>query len=174
MAPRTTPPPDAPTPRDAAHDVWWRTFEVVYGVPVALSVVFHLAAPWSLRSGQLPLPSTLVGVALLAAGVMVVVRARSALRQHRQPTEPGRPTTELVTTGAFAVSRNPLYLGGTSIVLGVALVFDLPWSIVALLPATVACHYLLIVPEERYLMDRFGSAYEAYAARVGRWIGRTK
>ena len=50
--------------------------------------------------------------------------------------------------------------------------FNLPWSLVLLLPAFVACHYVLVAPEERYLAAKFGIEYAQYAASVHRWLGR--
>jgi len=41
---------------------------------------------------------------------MFIVLARRELAHHGQPTDPGLPTSKLVTTGVFSVSRNPLYL----------------------------------------------------------------
>ncbi len=41
-----------------------------------------------------------------------------------------------------------------------------------LLPAVIACHYILIAPEERYLRQKFGNEYVDYAGRVRRWLGR--
>ena len=58
--------------------------------------------------------------------------------------------------------------------LGVALAFNLPWILVLLLPALVACHYILIAPEERYLAAKFGQEYRAYLASVPRWLGRVR
>ncbi len=87
-----------PIPRGAAHDVGWRTF----------AIVLQLIAPWSLASGPLRVVLVATGVALLISGMALVVRARRACRAHGQPTDPGRPTSELITTGVFAVSRNPL------------------------------------------------------------------
>jgi protein-S-isoprenylcysteine O-methyltransferase Ste14 len=159
-------------PRDAAHTAPWRTFEVVCGGPVALSIVLHLWVPWSFGSGRLALVLLAVGLALVIAGVAVVARARTVLRRHGQPTDPGRPTRSLVTNDVFAVSRNPLYLGGIGTLAGLALVFDLPWTLVLLGPAAVACQHLLILPEERYLRATFGATYDAYVRRVGRWFGR--
>ncbi len=78
----------------------------------------------------------------------------------------------LVTTGVFAISRNPLYFGGVCILVGIALALSLLWVLVLLLPALVACHYVLIAPEERYLAAKFGEEYRLYAASVHRWIGR--
>jgi protein-S-isoprenylcysteine O-methyltransferase Ste14 len=57
--------------------------------------------------------------------------------------------------------------------IGVALTINLPWILVLLLPALVACHIILIAPEEIYLAAKFGQEYRSYAATVHRWIGRT-
>jgi protein-S-isoprenylcysteine O-methyltransferase Ste14 len=114
------------------------------------------------------------GAALIIVGVVLVVLARRELARHGQPTDPGRPTSKIVTTGVFAVSRNPLYLGGICFLVGIALALNLPWVLVLLVPAIIACHYILIAPEERYLAARFGEEYRRYAATVHRWIGRKR
>jgi protein-S-isoprenylcysteine O-methyltransferase Ste14 len=38
----------------------------------------------------------------------------------------------------------------------------------------VACHYILIAPEERYLAAKFGEQYWMYTTTIHRWIGRTR
>lgn len=107
-----------------------------------------------------------MGVVLVIVGAALIVFARREFAQHGQPTDPGRPTSVLITSGVFSVSRNPLYLGGVCILVGIALALNLPWVLVLLLPAFVACHYVLIAPEERYLVTKFGDEYHLYAARV--------
>jgi protein-S-isoprenylcysteine O-methyltransferase Ste14 len=114
------------------------------------------------------------GAGLIVAGVTLIVLARRELAQHGQPTDPGLPTGELVTTGVFSVSRNPLYLGGTCLLAGIALALNLPWSLALLLPAIVACHYLLIAPEERYLAAKFDKEYAQYTTSVRRLLGRVR
>jgi protein-S-isoprenylcysteine O-methyltransferase Ste14 len=156
---------------DSAHTRWWQIFEVVFGIPLLAAIALQRAAPLALPRGTLTpavLPS---GVALIVAGAAIVILARREFARHGQPTDPGRPTGAVVTTGVFSFSRNPLYLGGVFILVGIALVFDLAWLLVLLLPALIACHYVLIAPEERYLAAKFGEEYRAYAASVHRWIG---
>jgi protein-S-isoprenylcysteine O-methyltransferase Ste14 len=159
---------------DAAHKQWWQIFEVVFGIPLLIAIALQWVVPFSLPRGQLTLVFSSIGIALLILGTILVTRARREFRRYGQPTEPGQPTHKIVTTGVFSISRNPLYLGGIAILLGLALVLNLPWLIVLLLPAMVACQYILIVPEEHYLLDKFDEEYRLYTERVGRWIGRKR
>lgn len=156
-----------------AHQRWWQIFEVVFGIPLLIAIALHLAVPFSLPLGFLTPVRIPIGVALIVAGATLVARARRELAQHGQPTDPGRPTSRIVTTGPFSISRNPLYLGGVCVLAGVAVALDVPWMLVMLIPALVACHFVLITPEERYLAATFGEEYDRYAASVRRWIGRT-
>lgn len=159
---------------NVAHTRWWQIFEVVFGIPFLAAIVLQLAVPLSLPHGSLAPIIILVGAALFIAGAALVVLARREFAQHSQPTDPGHPTSRIVTTGVFSISRNPLYLGGVCILAGIALSLNLPWVLVLLLPACVACHYVLIVPEEKYLTAKFGEEYRLYAASVHRWFGRTR
>ncbi len=159
---------------DAAHKSWWQTFEVVFGIPFLAAIALQLAVPLSLARGFFTPVIILAGAALVIVGVALAVLARREFSQEGQPTDPGHPTSKVVTTGVFSVSRNPLYLGGVCVLVGIALAVNLPWMLVLLLPALVACHYVLIVPEERYLAAKFGEEYVKYTATVHRWMGRTR
>ena len=159
---------------DAAHKNWWQTFEVVFGIPFLAAIALQLAVPLSLSRGFFTPAITLAGAALIIVGTALVVLARREFARHGQPTDPGHPTSNVVTTGVFSVSRNPLYLGGVCVLVGIALAVNLPWVLVLLLPALVACHYVLIAPEERYLAAKFGEEYARYIATVHRWIGRAR
>ena len=159
---------------DVAHKRWWQTFEVVFGIPFLAAIALQLAVPLSLPRGFLTPAIIPGGAALIIVGAVLVVLARREFTRHGQPTDPGHPTSKVVTTGVFSVSRNPLYLGGVCILVGIALVLNLPWELVVLLPALVACHSVLIAPEERYLAATFGEEYRSYAAAVHRWIGRAR
>ncbi len=156
---------------NAAHSSHWEISEVVFGVPFLVAIVLQWVIPLSLPDGLLR-PALIVGGAALGMlGVAFIVLARRELARQGQPTDPGRPTSKIVTTGVFSVSRNPLYLGVVGFLVGVALAVNLPWVLILLLPSLAACHYVLIAPEERYLAAKFGEEYRVYAATVHRWIG---
>lgn len=157
---------------DVAHTSWWQTFEVVFGIPFLVAIALQLTVPLSLPAGFLTPAIIFAGAVLLIVGVALVILARREFAQYGQPTDPGHPTSKLVTTGVFSISRNPLYLGGVCVLVGIALAVDLPWVLVCLLPALVACNYILIAPEERYLAVKFGEEYAMYAPSVHRWLGR--
>lgn len=156
---------------EAAHSTYWRTSDVVFGGPLLLALALQWLVPLALPQGDFRPLSLIVGVALILVGLALIVLARRELRRHNQPADPGRPTSALVTSGVFAISRNPLYLGVACLLVGVALAFHVLWVLIMLVPSLILCQYVLIAPEERYLLAHFGEDYRAYMSRVGRWLG---
>jgi protein-S-isoprenylcysteine O-methyltransferase Ste14 len=157
---------------DAAHKSNWEIAEVVFGIPFLISLVFKFIVPFQM---QLGIPAWILfslGITLVIIGTGIITAARRELARYGQPTDPGLPTTQVAKTGIFARSRNPLYLGAVFIITGIALTMNTLWILIALLISITACHYILILPEERYLMTKFGSEYESYKATVRRWLGR--
>jgi protein-S-isoprenylcysteine O-methyltransferase Ste14 len=159
---------------DVAHNRWWQIFEVVFGIPLLAALALQLVVPISLPYGSLTPVLIAGGVLLSVVGVSLVVLARREFAQYGQPTDPGLPTSRIISTGVFSISRNPLYLGGVFTLAGISLAFNLPWVLILLLPAIGACHYILIAPEESYLAAKFGEQYRTYTATVHRWIGRRR
>jgi protein-S-isoprenylcysteine O-methyltransferase Ste14 len=157
---------------DSAHKSGWETAEVVFGIPFLISIVLHFVVPFSLPPGILRQVLIPVGIVLMVTGIGVVVAARREFARFRQPTDPGQPTSMVVKTGVFSISRNPLYLGGAVLLFGMALTLNILWALAALLVSMIACHYVLIRPEEKYLAAKFGEAYEEYLTTVRRWLGR--
>src|SRR5215208_3944804 len=157
---------------EVAHKSWWQIFEVVFGIPFLVAIALQLVAPIPFPRGFIMAARIPGGVILLVVGLCLVVLARRELARYGQPTDPGLPTSKIVSTGVFSISRNPLYLGGIFILAGISLTFNLPWVLILLIPSIVVCHYILIAPEESYLAARFGEQYQMYAAAVHRWLGR--
>jgi len=157
---------------DSAHKNSWEIAEVVFGIPFLVSIVLHLIVPISLPQGILRQALIPVGIVLIILGIALVVVARREFAHFRQPTDPGHPTTQVVKIGVFAISRNPLYLGGVLVLLGIALALNMLWALIMLFLSIILCHYVLIIPEEQYLGAKFGDEYKEYADSVRRWLGR--
>lgn len=79
------------------------------------------------------------------------------------------PPERLVTTGPFALCRNPMYLGHLIFLAGLALSLRSFLGSI-LLAGTAVRFHLRVQRDERRLAERFGEAYFAYRSRVKRWI----
>ena len=93
------------------------------------------------------------------------------MRRHHANILPHRAATALVTTGVFALSRNPIYLGNTELVAGAALAFGNLWFLIFAFIAAAVVEIIAIRREEAHLARLFGAEWNAYAARTPRWIG---
>lgn len=138
----------------------------------ALAAGFLLNAAWPLPWLGQPLSDILfvVGLLVLAAGVALLAMAIATMRRAKTAIDPRKAPDHLVTGGPFALSRNPIYLGNTLIVLGFGLVFQVAWLVLTALLAAMLTTRLAIAPEERILAERFGKRYRDYAKRTRRWI----
>ena len=162
------------TPDDSAHKSYWQTSEVIFGIPFLAALALQWLVPFTLPLASLKTLYIALGAVLIILGVVLIVLGRRVFAIQGQRTDPGNPTTRIMTDGVFGISRNPLYLGVALFVAGVGLAFRLPWVLVMLVPSLLICHWVLIVPEERYLTGKFGEEYLRYMAAVHRWIGRNK
>jgi protein-S-isoprenylcysteine O-methyltransferase Ste14 len=157
---------------DSAHKSNWEIAEVVFGIPFLLSIALQFIIPFSFPQGILRQALVPVGIAFLIIGIGFIVLARRELAHFRQPTDPGHPTSKIVMTGVFSISRNPLYLGSALLLSGISLTLNVLWTFLMLLLSIVICHYVLIAPEEKYLAAKFGDDYKEYTGAVRRWFGR--
>lgn len=117
-------------------------------------------------------PKYVMTAFLLGAGITFDVLGLLAFRKSRTTVNPLRPerATALVTSGVYKITRNPMYVGMSLLLLAWAV-----W-LSALLPFAGPVIFVLYItrfqiqPEERVLLERFGDEYAAYAARVRRWL----
>jgi protein-S-isoprenylcysteine O-methyltransferase Ste14 len=84
-------------------------------------------------------------------------------------TTPGEAPNNLVTTGPYRFTRNPMYLGLVLAYLGEQGMLVLAWPLLFLV-LTIGYVNWFVIPVEETSLRAFGRAYEAYRARVRRWI----
>lgn len=135
-------------------------------------VVFAGAFAWPLPSSQEFFHSQVaswLGVSLCAAGLALLLWSIVSFgRSFRVGIDTTHPD-ELVTTGAFAISRNPIYVGFALILIGQFLIFP-NWIPLAYLVLAVWLFNRQVLREEAYLETHYGSSYEAYSAKVRRYL----
>lgn len=111
----------------------------------------------------------LLGVELMAAGVALVMVAERAFRAAGTEVKPWKPSTAVVSTGIFGWLRNPMYVGGTAFVLGLAILLASDWMVVMTVVLALVLHFGVVLREERYLTARFGEPYVRYLRTVPRY-----
>lgn len=79
------------------------------------------------------------------------------------------PPERLVTSGPFALCRNPMYLGHIIFLAGLALTLQ-SWLAAALAIGSAIWFQFRVQRDERRLVERFGEPYREYAANVKRWV----
>jgi protein-S-isoprenylcysteine O-methyltransferase Ste14 len=90
--------------------------------------------------------------------------------RHRTGLLPGQATRVMIEEGPYRRSRNPLYVGLLALQLGLALLTGTFWGVVLLPAAVLLLTWGAVRPEERFLHERFGAAYDDYTKRVRRWL----
>ena len=81
---------------------------------------------------------------------------------------------KLVVRGLYRYTRNPMYVGVLSVILGWAALFQTAGLVLYALVVGTCFHLFIVLYEERHLAAEFGSHYEAYCSRVGRWLPRPR
>ncbi|MDI3314092.1 MAG: isoprenylcysteine carboxylmethyltransferase family protein [Mycobacterium sp.] len=134
--------------------------------------IFAAAFDWPLVSTQKFIESDLVawiGVALCFGGLLVVLISLVSFgKSFRVGIDVDNPD-ELVTTGIFAVSRNPIYVGFVLVLIGQFLVFPNWIPLVYLVAASWLIHRQ-VLREEEFMRRHYGQQYAEYCKRVRRYV----
>ena len=141
---------------------------VALGVPLAAGLVLTATAgdPLDIAS----VATRWIGGALAVAFVLWNGWTLWVMATNRTAILPGGATVLVLKSGPFRLSRNPLYVGLVALDVAVALLAPSFWALVFVPVGVVALSWGAIRPEERHLSGKFGSQYDAYRARVRRWL----
>ena len=140
---------------------------LVYLASLVLGAVIQLATPLPL------LPTTLavsVGPLLVVVAIALFLYSAATFRAAGTPIPARKPSTVIVRTGPYHLSRNPIYLAFSLLQLGIAIWVNSVWLLTTLVGAVALMHCVVIPREERYLERKFGAQYTDYKASVRRWL----
>lgn len=135
------------------------------GICVLLMIALHIVAPIAdiIEQPLLALITALAGIALTLSGARLFSRVGTNIKTFNKPDQ-------LVTSGVFRISRNPMYLGFVLLLTGIAI------GLGTLAPFLVVVAFFVItsrwyIPfEEKKMEETFGADYLAYKNQTRRWI----
>lgn len=126
---------------------------------------------WLWPGGTLDLPlQAILGGILFWGGLGLMGWAIWAFRQHRTTVIPHQMPQTIITTGPFAISRNPIYLGDLMVLAGVILSRG-AWPSLILLPIlAMILQRRFIAPEEARMKQNFDPEFSEYVRKTRRWL----
>ena len=125
---------------------------------------------WLFGGGPLLGDWAWIGIAPIVLGIALGIYAARQFARAGTNIVPLTQSSALVTDGAFALSRNPMYTGMIAVLIGVALLLDrwAPWIVVPVFIVILRLRFIRY--EERLMEATFGQTYVDYKARVRRWL----
>ncbi|MEO1638110.1 MAG: isoprenylcysteine carboxylmethyltransferase family protein [Pseudomonadota bacterium] len=111
-----------------------------------------------------------IGGLLVGAGLLLILLAAFEMQRQRTTIVPHMEAAKLVTTGIFARSRNPIYLGDTLILAGLALRWDAPVALLLVPVFVTIITRRFIMDEEARLQAKFPVEFAGYCEKTRRWI----
>lgn len=140
---------------------------VIFAGALAAGIILDLVAPRPFAPDWLRFS---LGPVLIAGAGGLAGIAGLAFRRAGTAARPWRPTTAIVTTGAYRFTRNPIYLALAMLLAAAGLLYDSLWLMATLIGFVGVIHRGVILREEAYLERKFGERYRAYKQGVRRWL----
>ena len=110
-----------------------------------------------------------IGIGLCFGGLLILLLSLVSFgKSFRVGVDVDRPD-QLVTTGAFAFSRNPIYVAFGLVLLGQFLVYP-NWILLVYLAAAIWLFHRQVLREEEFMRTQYGQEYVVYCSRVRRYL----
>ena len=144
-----------------------RRGELWFGAQL-IALLALLGAPLVQR-GRPPFGVRFLGLGVLTGGVTIAVAGYRQLGDNHSPWTTPREGGSLVTTGIYARTRNPIYLGWCASGLGLEIIVG-SWLGVSVAGGVAVFYDLKARAEERRLVEHYSGPYDSYRAEVKRFV----
>lgn len=114
-----------------------------------------------------------LSILFLVIGFVIILSATKEFKKSNTTVNPMKPetSTSLVTSCIFKYTRNPMYLGLSSILLASCFYFSSLLGIIVYVPFFILYITVFqIIPEEEVMKSLFNDEYLDYCSKVRRWI----
>ena len=139
----------------------------VSAILLILAVILH----WTLKPGRI-IPDQLIwiGIVVLASGVALMTKAHNLFKRKDTPVSHAETPQGVVTDGIYRATRNPMYVAGALIFLGIAIAVGTWPFFVSWLLIGAALNFIFIPWEEKRMEELFGDEYLIYKNGTRRWV----
>ena len=114
--------------------------------------------------------SSLLGLILILSGISLVFVSLRFMRKMKTTFIPDGTPEVLISSGPFKFSRNPIYLGMLTVLVGVAFLMSSLSAIIIAFVFGIIINFTWIAHEEKKLHELFSEDWENYSSKVRRWI----
>ena len=140
---------------------------VFFLIAVVLMVGLNMLAP---GAEWIPAPWNYLGALLIMTGGLLGGISANLFTKYGTTIKPFEESSYLMVEGPYRFTRNPIYVGGVVILLGIAVLLSsvTPFLVIPVFVWLIRTRFIAV--EERMLEERFGEEYLKYKAWVRRWI----
>jgi len=112
----------------------------------------------------------LVGLGLIGLGFLLAFNSIARFLRAKTGVVPFSESTTLITEGFYKYTRNPMYVGMNSFLLGLMLILQNPLNIFFLIIFFFVVRNMFVLKEEVQMEETFGEDYLIYKGKVRRWL----
>ncbi len=138
-----------------------------FNLLIIFAFIFHYLIPIKIL---IPKPYSYGGIIIICCRLILNIWSTNHLRKRRTPIEFDEAPRELVTDGPFQMSRNPIYLGGLFLLLGIAITLGSLITFAFPIALFLILNKVYVPKEEIVLENSFGEQFRDYKNKVRRWV----
>ena len=136
-----------------------------------LTLSLCMIATWYFgETSSQTLPLILIGICLIGLGFLLAFNSISRFIKAKTGVVPFSESTTLITEGFYKYTRNPMYVGMNSFLLGLMLILKNPLNIIFLIIFFFIVRNMFVLKEEVQMEETFGEDYLTYKRKVRRWL----
>ena len=110
------------------------------------------------------------GLGLIGFGFLLAFNSIAKFIRAKTGVVPFSESTTLITEGFYKYSRNPMYVGMNSFLLGLLIILNNPINFIFLIIFFFIVRNLFVIKEEVQMEETFGEDYLTYKGKVRRWL----
>jgi protein-S-isoprenylcysteine O-methyltransferase Ste14 len=132
--------------------------------------LFMLLTRYFGDSSPQTLPIIIIGLGLIGLGFLLAFNSIARFIRAKTGVVPFSESTTLITEGFYKYTRNPMYVGMNSFLLGLILILKNPLNIIFLIIFFFVVRNMFVLKEEVQMEETFGENYLTYKRKVRRWL----